>query len=386
MTRVSSLGRIEGTLSPWAQTSARSRGRRHPEAEHAYRSAYQRDRDRIVHSRAFRRLEYKTQVFVNHEGDHYRTRLTHSIEVSQIGRTVARALGLNEDFVESLALSHDLGHTPFGHLGEDVLDGFMREHGGFDHNRQTLRIVERLEERYPAFPGLNLTWEVREGIAKHSGPIDTQRAPEFAEYEPGLQAPLEAQLIDIVDEIAYNHHDLDDGFASGILDVDALASAVPLFGEPLKRARVRYVGADPRALRTVALRGLIDTLVTDLIESTATRIEGSGAGSVDEIRTAGEPLAGLSGPIATENRVLKRYLREHLYEHHRIERMKDKAARVLHALFDRYLENPRLLPDDMRRKIDAEGLHRAIADYIAGMTDRYATEEYQRLFDPTIRV
>ena len=386
MTRVSSLGRIEGTLSPWAQTSARSRGRRHPEAEHVYRSAYQRDRDRIVHSRAFRRLEYKTQVFVNHEGDHYRTRLTHSIEVSQIGRTVARALGLNEDFVESLALSHDLGHTPFGHLGEDVLDGFMREHGGFDHNRQTLRIVERLEERYPAFPGLNLTWEVREGIAKHSGPIDTQRAPEFAEYEPGLQAPLEAQLIDIVDEIAYNHHDLDDGFASGILDVDALASAVPLFGEPLKRARVRYVGADARALRTVALRGLIDTLVTDLIESTATRIEGSGAGSVDEIRTAGEPLAGLSGPIAAENRVLKRYLREHLYEHHRIERMKDKAARVLHALFDRYLENPRLLPDDTRRKIDAEGVHRAIADYIAGMTDRYATEEYQRLFDPTIRV
>ena len=386
MTRVSSLGRIEGTLSPWAQTSARSRGRRHPEAEHGYRSAYQRDRDRIVHSRAFRRLEYKTQVFVNHEGDHYRTRLTHSIEVSQIGRTVARALGLNEDFVESLALSHDLGHTPFGHLGEDVLDGFMREHGGFDHNRQTLRIVERLEERYPAFPGLNLTWEVREGIAKHSGPIDTRRAPEFAEYEPGLQAPLEAQLIDLVDEIAYNHHDLDDGFASGILDVEALASTIPLFGEPLKRARIRYAGADPRALRTVALRGLIDALVTDLIESTAARVERAGARSVDEIRTAGEPLAGLSDPIAAENRLLKGYLREHLYEHHRIERMKDKAARVLHALFERYLENPRLLPDDTRRKIDAFGLHRAIADYIAGMTDRYATEEYQRLFDPTIRV
>jgi dGTPase len=386
MTRVSSLGRIEGTLSPWAQTSARSRGRRHPEAEHAYRSVYQRDRDRIVHSRAFRRLEYKTQVFVNHEGDHYRTRLTHSIEVSQIGRTVARALGLNEDFVESLALSHDLGHTPFGHLGEDVLDGFMRAHGGFDHNRQTLRIVERLEERYPAFPGLNLSWEVREGIAKHSGPIDTARAPEFAEYEPGLQPPLEAQLIDLVDEIAYNHHDLDDGFASGILDVEALAASVPLFGEPLQRARARFAGADPRALRTVALRGLIDTLVTDLIESTVSRIESSGAGSVDEVRAAGEPLAGLSDPVGAENLALKRYLREHLYEHHRIERMKDKAARVLHALFERYLENPRLLPDDPRRKIASDGVHRAIADYIAGMTDRYATEEYQRLFDPTIRV
>jgi dGTPase len=385
MTRVSAAGRIEGTLAACAQTSARSRGRRHPEAEHLYRSAYQRDRDRIVHSRAFRRLEYKTQVFVNHEGDHYRTRLTHSIEVSQIGRTVARALGLNEDFVESLALSHDLGHTPFGHLGEDVLDGFMRDHGGFDHNRQTLRIVERLEERYPGFPGLNLTFEVREGIAKHSGPIDTLRAPEFAEYEPLLQPPLEAQLIDLVDEIAYNHHDIDDGLASGILAPDALAAEVPLFGEPLARARKGFPGADERALRTVALRGLIDTLVTDLIESTASAIEAAGVSSVEEVRAA-RPLAGLSPSVAEQNRALKRYLRAHLYEHHRIERMKDKAARVLHALFARYLENPRLLPDDPRRRIGTEGLHRAIADYIAGMTDRYATEEHQRLFDPTIRV
>ena len=385
MTRVSSAGRIEATLSPYAQTSARSQGRRHPEPEHGYRSAFQRDRDRIVHSRAFRRLEYKTQVFVNHEGDHYRTRLTHSIEVSQIGRTVARALGLNEDFVESLALSHDLGHTPFGHLGEDVLDAFMRDHGGFDHNRQTLRIVELLEERYPAFPGLNLTWEVREGIAKHSGPIDTARAPEFAEYDPLRQPPLEAQLIDLVDEIAYNHHDIDDGLASGILDPEALAAEVPLFGAPLTRARERFPGADARALRTVALRGLIDTLVTDLIESTASRIDAEGVASVEEVR-AGGPLAGLSEPIAEQNRSLKRYLRAHLYEHHRIERMKDKAARVLHALFERYLENPKLLPDDPRRRIGTEGLHRAIADYIAGMTDRYATEEHQRLFDPTIRV
>jgi len=385
MTKVSA-GRIEGTLSPCAQTSAGSRGRRHPETEHVYRSAYQRDRDRIVHSRAFRRLEYKTQVFVNHEGDHYRTRLTHSIEVSQIGRTVARALGLNEDFVESLALSHDLGHTPFGHLGEDVLDGFMRGHGGFDHNRQTLRIVERLEERYPAFPGLNLTWEVREGIAKHSGPIDVLRAPEFAEYEPGLQPPLEAQLIDLVDEIAYNHHDIDDGLASGLLDLEPLASEIPLFGAPLTRARKTFPGADVRSLRTVALRGLIDTLVTDLIESTASRIDASGVESVEEVRAAASPLAGLSEPVAAENRALKLYLRDHLYEHHRIERMKDKAARVLHALFERYLENPRLLPDDTRRRIAEEGLHRAIADYIAGMTDRYATEEHQRMFAPTIRV
>ena len=212
-------------LAPWAQRSEDSRGRRYAQPEHAYRSNYQRDRDRIIHSRAFRRLEYKTQVFVNHEGDHYRTRLTHSIEVSQIGRTVARALSLNEDLVESLALSHDLGHTPFGHLGEEVLRELLRDSGGFNHNRQTLRIVEHLEDRYPDFPGLNLSWEVREGIAKHSGQIDVSAAPEFAEYEPDLQPPLEAQMIDLVDEIAYNHHDIDDGLESGLLDAEALAPA-----------------------------------------------------------------------------------------------------------------------------------------------------------------
>jgi dGTPase len=386
MTILPSSMRVEGALAPYAQTSAASRGRRHPEAEHAYRSAYQRDRDRIVHARAFRRLEYKTQVFVNHEGDHYRTRLTHSIEVSQIGRTVARALGLNEDLVESLALSHDLGHTPFGHLGEDVLDAFMAGHGGFDHNRQTLRIVEKLEERYPDFPGLNLTWEVREGIAKHSGAIDLGRAPEFAEFDPDLPPPLESQLIDAVDEIAYNHHDIDDGLSSGILDEDALAAAVPMFGEPLARARARHPGADPRRTRTSALRGLINTLVTDLIEATAAAVAGAGVVTLADVRSAGRLLAGLSPGIARGNRGLKAYLHEHLYQHHRIERMKDKARRVLHALFERYLENDMLLPDDARRRIATEGLHRAIADYIAGMTDRYATEEYQRLFDPTVRV
>jgi dGTPase len=386
MTILPSLERIEGALAPHAQTSARSRGRRYPESEHAYRSVYQRDRDRIVHARAFRRLEYKTQVFVNHEGDHYRTRLTHSLEVSQIGRTVARALGLNEDLVESLALSHDLGHTPFGHLGEEVLDAFMKDHGGFDHNRQTLRIVERLEERTPEFPGLNLTWEVREGIAKHSGPIDLRRAPEFGEYDPDRPPPLEAQLIDLVDEIAYNHHDIDDGLSSGLLDVEALAGAVPLFGEPLQKARARYPAADPRRVRTVALRGLIDELVTDLIETTDAAVRSAGIGSVDDVRAAGRQLAGLSGDVAARNRELKSYLRAHLYRHHRIERMKDKARRVLHALFERYLENEMLLPDDARRKIEGDGLHRTIADFIAGMTDRYATEEYQRLFDPTVRV
>ena len=386
MSILPSLQRVEGALAPYAQTSARSRGRRHAEEHHGYRSLYQRDRDRIVHARAFRRLEYKTQVFVNHEGDHYRTRLTHSIEVSQIGRTVARALGLNEDLVESLALSHDLGHTPFGHLGEEILDEFMRGHGGFNHNRQTLRIVELLEERYPEFPGLNLTWEVREGIAKHSGPIVTAQAPEFAEYEPERQPPLEAQLIDLVDEIAYNHHDIDDGLSSGLLEADALADRVPLFGEPLRRAQARWPQADPRRVRTVALRGLINVLVTDLIETTGSAVQAAGVETIEHVRDAGRLLAGLSTAVSAQNRVLKTYLRTNLYAHHRIERMKDKARRVLRALVERYQENPRLLPDDARRRTEVEGVHRAIADYIAGMTDRYASEEYQRLFDPTIRV
>ena len=386
MTTLPEVGRVEGSLASYAQTSALSRGRRYPEAHHGYRSLFQRDRDRIVHARAFRRLEYKTQVFVNHEGDHYRTRLTHSIEVSQIGRTVARALGLNEDLVESLALSHDLGHTPFGHLGEDVLDTFMKDHGGFNHNRQALRIVELLEERYPDFPGLNLTWEVREGIAKHSGPIVPAEAPEFSEFDPEHQPPLEAQLIDLVDEIAYNHHDIDDGLSSGLLDADALAAEVPLFGESLTGARSRWPAADPRRVRTVALRGLINELVTDLIETTWSTIHASGVTTLQDVRGAGRSLAGLSPQVAIRNKTLKAYLRTHLYQHHRIERMKDKASRVLRALCERYLENPRLLPDDARLKAEVEGVHRAIADYVAGMTDRYASEEYQRLFDPTLRV
>jgi dGTPase len=372
-------------LAPYAQRAEHSRGRRHPEPEHAYRTIYQRDRDRIVHSRAFRRLEYKTQVFVNHEGDHYRTRLTHSIEVSQIGRTVARALGLNEDLVESLALSHDLGHTPFGHLGEDVLDQLLADGGGFNHNRQTLRIVDLLEDRYPAFAGLNLTWEVREGIAKHSGPIDVARAPEFAEFDPALEPPLEAQLIDVVDEVAYNHHDIDDGLAAGLLDQDDLCREVALFRRAYDRASGTLTGARPRQLRAAALRGLIDALVTDLIESTRARLQDSGVRSLAEVRGAGCRLAGLSPAIAADNRELKGFLHDHLYRHHRIERMKDKARRMLTALFERYLANPRLLPDETRARAQHDGLPRTIADYVAGMTDRYAIQEYQRLFDPAVR-
>ena len=378
--------RVEESLAPWAQRSSESRGRRWPEPEHPYRTPYSRDRDRIIHCRAFRRLEYKTQVFVNHEGDHYRTRLTHSIEVSQVGRTVARALRLNEDLVETLALSHDLGHTPFGHLGEDVLSALMSDHGGFDHNRQTLRIVEKLEERYPDFPGLNLTWEVREGIAKHSGTIDLAAHPELAEYAPLEQPPLESQLIDLVDEIAYNHHDIDDGLESGLLDVERLAAEVPLFGEPLAAARERYPRVDLRQLRVLALRGVIEALVGDLVSTTEANVAAAGVKRVKDVRTAGRPLAALSAATAARNRQLKEWLGERLYRHHRIERMKDKARRVVEALFTRYVDNPRLLPADTLHRVETEGLHRTVADYIAGMTDRFANEEYQRLWDPTVRV
>ena len=374
------------TLERYAQHDAATRGRLHPEAEHAYRSPYQRDRDRIVHCRAFRRLEYKTQVFVNHEGDHYRTRLTHSLEVAQIGRTVARALGLNEDLVESLALSHDLGHTPFGHLGEEVLDEVLREEGGFNHNRQTLRIVDLLENRYPAFPGLNLTFEVREGIAKHSGPIDPAKAPEFAAFEPGLEAPLEAQMIDLVDEIAYNHHDVDDGLESGLLDLDDLVASVPLFQAPFRAAEARFGGSAPESVRATALRGMIDALVSDLVETTRSRVRASGVASVDDVRRHGAPLVGLSDPVAAANRTLKAYLRERLYRHPHIERSKDKARRILQALVGRYLDNPLVLPEDTRRRGETLGLRRAVADYVAGMTDRYAIQEYRRLFDPALPV
>ena len=377
---------FDAHLAPYAQRSGDTRGRRYPEPEHRYRSPYQRDRDRIIHSRAFRRLEYKTQVFVNHEGDHYRTRLTHSIEVSQIGRTVARALCLNEDLVESLALSHDLGHTPFGHLGEDVLAERLADHGGFDHNRQTLRIVERLEDRYPSFSGLNLTWEVREGIAKHSGPIDPTATPEFEAYRPDVQAPLEAQMIDVVDEIAYNHHDVDDGLASGLQAVEVLEAEVPLFAEPLERARQAFPDAEPRQLHNQALRGLVERLVSDLIEATRERVQRAAVRSVEDVRSCGSALAGLSPETAAANRALKTFLMERLYRHHRIERMKDKSRRILESLFDRYVDNPRLLPDDTLARAEHDGVHRTVADYIAGMTDRYATEEYRRLFDPTVRV
>src|SRR5436309_5713807 len=353
----------EETLAAYAMTEARSRGRRHPEPDHPYRSPFMRDRDRVIHSRAFRRLEYKTQVFVNHEGDHYRTRLTHSIEVSQIARTVARALGVNADLAESLSLAHDLGHTPFGHLGEDVLGELMKDAGGFDHNRQSLRIVDRLEERYPDFPGLNLTYESREGIAKHSGVFDPTSCPEYAEYDPTEQPPLEAQMIDIVDEIAYNHHDVDDGLESRLIDLDELCSEVELFGEAIEEARRLWPQAGRHSWINASLRRVIDLLVTDLIASTREGVRAAGIGSLEDVRTAPSQLVGLSPGVAAANRRLKRFLNERLYRHHRIERMRDKYRRILIALFTPCHENPLLLPESQRRRQADEGRARLIAEY-----------------------
>jgi dGTPase len=368
-------------MVPWAQRDATTRGRRHPEPEHPFRLPYARDRDRIIHCRAFRRLEYKTQVFVNHEGDHYRTRLTHSIEVAQIARTVSRALGLNGDLAESLALSHDLGHTPFGHLGEEVLHPLVADIGGFEHNRQSLRIVEVLERRYPDFPGLNLTWEVREGIAKHSGPPDPRHAPEFAEYHPEVPPPLEAQIIDLVDEIAYNHHDIEDGLESGLLDLDGLVGEVPLFGEPFRAAARAHPESGPRMWIKIALRRVIDRMVTDLVRTTEARIESRGIGTLEDVRAQGDWLAGLSEETVGHARQLKRHLHEVLYQHPRIQQIKQHFARVLEDLFEAYRSGRAPLPPRFAERAREDGLDRAVVDYIAGMTDRFAMLEHRRLCD-----
>lgn len=366
-------------LSPWAQRETDSRGRRFPEAEHRYRSVFARDRDRVIHCRAFRRLEYKTQVFVNHEGDHYRTRLTHSLEVAQIARTVARALGLNADLAESLALAHDLGHTPFGHLGEEVLDPLMEQHGGFDHNRQTLRVVECLEERYPDFPGLNLTWETREGIVKHSGPPDPVRAPEAAEYLPELPPPLEAQMIDLVDEIAYNHHDIDDGLESRLMALDDLVESVPIFGRPFREARARYPEHGERMWVKIALRRVIDRLVSDLVQEAQRQIDARRITSVADVRAQEKWIVGLSEDVGSENRELKQFLHRRLYRHQRIQEVKAFYGSVLADLFHIYCRHPEELPERFTRRAEAEGVPRAVCDYIAGMTDRFAQGEHRRL-------
>jgi dGTPase len=368
-------------LAPWAMRSSRSRGRRYAEPEHALRTRYQRDRDRVVHSSSFRRLEYKTQVFVNHEGDNYRTRLTHSLEGAQIGRTVARCLGANEDLTECLVLGHDLGHTPFGHSGEKVMDELMRDHGGFEHNRQTLRILEVLEMRYPEFPGLNLTWEVREGMIKHNPKSDAS-AP--ADYAPGEAPTIEAQLVDFVDEIAYNNHDVDDGLRSGMITVEQIR-AVALFRDAHDAVLARGIQED-RILRHQVIRHIIDGCVQDLLETTLANLGEARAGSLEDVRGAGRRLVGYSAGMAARVKELKDFLLANMYRHYRVVRMGDKAGRILRDLFQTYAAEPLQLPPRYQRQIERDGLHRVVCDYIAGMTDRFALDEHRKLFDPLVKV
>jgi dGTPase len=372
--------REDALLAPYGMRSAVSRGRRHPEEEDPTRTRYQRDRDRVIHSSSFRRLEYKTQVFVNHEGDNYRTRLTHSLEGAQIGRGVARALGLNEELTECLVLGHDLGHTPFGHSGERAMNELMAGHGGFEHNRQTLRILEVLEERYPAFPGLNLTWEVREGIIKHR-PESDATAP--AEYAPGEAPTLEAQLVDFVDEIAYNNHDIDDGLSSGLFTRDRI-NAVSLFREA--QQGLTGGGLPERIVRHQAVRRIINRCIRDLVETSHRQIEQSGVGSVADVRRLGRRLIGYSDEMAARVRELKDFLMAHMYRHYRVVRMGDKAGRIIRDLFTAFVSDPMQLPPHFQERIAADGLHRVVCDYIAGMTDRFALDEHRKLFDPLEKV
>lgn len=366
-------------LAPFAVTEAVSRGRRHAEPPPKARGEFQRDRDRIIHSTAFRRLEYKTQVFVNHEGDLFRTRLTHSLEVAQIARSLARALRLNEDLAEAIALAHDLGHTPFGHAGQDALNECMQGHGGFEHNLQSLRIVDCLEERYGAFDGLNLMFETRAGILKHCPPGKARELGEVAaRFLAGRRPSLEAQLCNFADEIAYNNHDVDDGLRSGLIHLDELES-VALFARHRQAALAEFPHLTGRRLIHETVRRMIDALVTDLLEETRRRLAAYAVENLADVERA-PPLVAFSPAMTEENRELKRFLHERLYRHYRVVRMTSKARRIIRDLFAAFRDDPRLLPPEHRRRGEAEGMERAIADYIAGMTDRYAIKEHRRLF------
>ncbi len=367
-------------LAPYALKSRDSRGRVYPEAEHAYRTAFQRDRDRIVHTTAFRRLEYKTQVFVNYEGDHYRTRLTHTIETAQIARTIARSLLLNEDLTEAIALAHDLGHTPFGHAGEAALHELMQEHGGFNHNTQSLRLVEKLEQRYPGFPGLNLTWEAREGIIKHTTEYD---ASDAKDYEPECRASLEAQAVNAADEIAFNAHDLDDGLRAGFLEPSELIG-IEVWKEVCHRCGFRPQQLDEMD-RACAIRELINAEVTDLVETTSAALLANGIDSPEAARHHAGNLVAFSPAMAARNRQLRSFLFTRLYRHYRVMRMAVKTQRLVTQLFLTYLDEPSQLPESVQSRLHDGDPHRAICDYVAGMTDRYALEEYRKLFDPEVR-
>jgi dGTPase len=381
-----------GTLAVYAAHEHGSSGRRYPEEPHGYRNEFQRDRDRIIHSTAFRRLVYKTQVFVNHEGDMFRTRLTHSLEVAQIARTAAANLGLNEALVEAICLAHDLGHTPFGHAGQDALNDCMRDFGGFEHNLQSLRVVDLLEERYAEFPGLNLMFETREGILKHCGLRNARALGDVGlRFIDRTQASLEAQLSNLADEIAYNNHDIDDGVRAGLLDEKELCQ-LELFGRQYREVKARYPDISGRRLMHEVIRRMINFVVTDLVQNSAQRIAEAAPASVEDVRAQAGPLVAFSEQVSTENRFLKRYLHKNLYQHYRVLRMTNKASRVIRELFDAFMDDGRLMPREHADKaLQAQeqggetGRARIVADYVAGMTDRYAILEHRRIFDPSER-
>ena len=370
-------------LAPYAMKSYNTRGRVYKENEHPYRSAYQRDRDRVIHSAAFRRLEYKTQVFVNHEGDYYRTRLTHTIEVAQIARTIGAALRLNTDLIEAVALAHDLGHTPFGHSGEEALDELMKKYGGFNHNLQGLRVVDLLEERYPDFPGLNLTWEVREGIVKHTSAFD--RAARIKGLAPDEMPTLEAQIADVADEIAYDNHDVDDGLTSGLLK-DSDLEKLPIWDKICKDISRKYDKINQDKKKFLVIRSLIDLQVTDLIRETEAKINRLKLKSSLEVKELHYKIAAFSKDMQNMRKPLRSLLMEKLYHHYRVVRMSNKAKRFIQELFEVYMEKPQALPSQVQKRISEDGRRRVVCDYIAGMTDRYALDEYKKLFDPYEKV
>ncbi len=362
-------------LAPYAAHNADSLGREHPEREHSLRPAFQRDRDRIIHTTAFRRLEYKTQVFVNHEGDHYRTRLTHTIEVSQIARSIARVLRLNEELAEAVALAHDLGHPPFGHAGEKVLDELMEDCGGFEHNLQTLRIVDTLERRYPTFPGLNLTWETREGIIKHmsdyNGPM-----PEGLTNDIALS--LEAQVVDVADEIAYNNHDLDDAMRSEIFTAEDAMEA-SLWAEHYEATRRDYPDSPEDVIRSETIRRIINAQATDLIDSALRRIGELGLENISDVRRRGHGVATFSEDMAKRNLQLKNFLMVRMYRNERVGRLEESARGTITDLFQAYVSDPGRLPEHVAVRENTDGRHRMVCDYISGMTDRFALEQHARL-------
>ncbi|HJV87834.1 MAG TPA: deoxyguanosinetriphosphate triphosphohydrolase [Noviherbaspirillum sp.] len=374
----------DANLAPYAARPEASRGRRFPEPPPASRSEFQRDRDRIIHSTAFRRLEYKTQVFVNHEGDLFRTRLTHSIEVAQIGRSIARNLRLNEDLVEAISLAHDLGHTPFGHAGQEALNAAMKDYGGFEHNLQSLRVVDELEEHYGAFDGLNLMFETREGVLKHCSHANASQLGDIGlRFLQRKQPTLEAQLANLADEIAYNNHDVDDGLRSGLLTTAQL-DEIEFYAQHRREVETVYPGISGRRAIHETIRRMINALIVDLINASQARIQEAGLKTVDDVRNS-PALITFSDDMQAQAAQLKRFLRENLYRHYMVNRMTSKARRIVHEMFDAFMQEPRLLPPDYQVVVgDGEDKARAqarkVADYIAGMTDRYAIREHRRLF------